>query len=81
MKIQGDPGPDRITVTFEEGRFNGKRITMDADPIVGGIVLYANTIIGWDGSSSLRLDAQTKNEVVQTIKQELKKYPPSEIVE
>ena len=54
---------------------------MDADPIVGGVVLYANTISGWDGTEHLGMDIQTKNEVVALIKQELKKYPPSEIVD
>jgi len=81
MKIQGNPGPDRITVTFEEGKFKGKSVTMNADPLVGGVALYAKTIKGWDGSEYLGMDAGTKKEVVALIRQELKRYPPSEIVD
>lgn len=81
MKIRGNPGPDRITVTFEEGKFKGKSVTMNADPLVGGVALYAKTIKGWDGSESLGMDAETKKEVVTLIRQELKLYPPSEIVD
>lgn len=80
MKILGNPGPDRITVTFEEGKFKGKSVTMDAELLVGGIALYANTIKGWDGSN-LGMDTETKNEVIALIRQELKHYPQSEIVE
>lgn len=52
MRIQGNPGPGRITVTFEEGKFKGKSVTMDAEPLVGGVALYANTNqrLGWIGS-------------------------------
>ena len=81
MKIQGNPGPDRITVTFEEGKFNGKSLTMDAEPIRGGVVLYANTIKGWDNLPSTSIDFQTKEYVVELIRDELKKFPPSEIVD
>jgi hypothetical protein len=81
MKIRGNPGPDRITVTFEESKFKGKSVTMDADSIVGGAVLYADTIRGWDGTEHLGMDAKTKNEIVVLIKQALKKYPPSEILD
>ncbi|UOO38271.1 hypothetical protein IZU99_03170 [Oscillospiraceae bacterium CM] len=81
MKIRGNPGPDRITVTFEEGKFMGKSITMNAEPLVGGVALYAKTIKGWDGSEYLEIDAKTKKEVITLIRQELKRYPPSEIVE
>ena len=81
MKIQGNPGPDRITVTFEEGRFKGKSVTMNADPLVGGIALYANTIKGWDGSEYMGMDAETRKDVVTLIRNELKRYPPSEIID
>lgn len=81
MKIIGNPGPDRITITFEEGKFKGKSITMDADQLVGGVALYANTIKGWDGLEYLGIDDETKKEVVELIRQELKKYPASEIVD
>jgi hypothetical protein len=80
MKIQGNPGPDRITITFEEGKFKGKSITMDAEPLVGGVALYANSMKGWDGTEYLAIDVQTKNEVIELIRQELKKYPASEII-
>ena len=81
MKIQGNPGPDRITVTFEEGKYKGKSITMDADQLAGGIALYANTIKGWDGLEYLGMNDETKKEVVELIRQELKNYPPSEIID
>ena len=81
MKIQGNPGPDRITVTFEEGKFKGKSVTMNADPLVGGVALYSKTIKSWDGSGNIGMDAETKREVVALIRQELKRYPPSEIDE
>ncbi len=80
MKIQGNPGPDRITVTFEESKFKGKSVTMDADQIVGGVVLDANSIKGWDGEEHYDMDDQTKTEVIALIKEELKKYPPSTII-
>ncbi len=81
MKIRGNPGPDRITVIFEDGIFKGKSLTMDAEPLVGGVALYANTIKGWDGSEHLGMDAETKKQIVELIRQELKHYPSSEIVE
>lgn len=81
MKIQGNPGPDRITVKFEEGKFEGKSLTMDAEPLVGGVSLYASTIKGWDGSAHIEMDTETKNEVIAFIKEELKRYPPSEIID
>ena len=81
MKIRGNPGPDRITVTFEEGKFRGKSVMMNAEPLVGGVALYAKTIKSWDGSDYLGMDAETKREVIALIRQELKRYPPSEIIE
>ena len=81
MKIRGNPGPDRITVTFEEGKFKGKSVTMNAEPLVGGVALYANTIKGWDDTEYLEMGTETKKEVVALIRQELEHYPPSEIIE
>lgn len=81
MKIKGNPGPDRITITFEEGKYKGKSVTMDADHLIGGVALYANTIKNWDGLEHTEIDEKTKKEIVELIKQELKKYPQSEIVE
>lgn len=80
MKIQGTPGPDKITVTFEDGKFKGKSVTMGAEPIVGGVVLYASTIKRWDGLGTIDLESDTRNEVIQSIRIELKHYPPSEII-
>ena len=81
MKILGNPGPDRIAVTFEEGKFKGKSVTMAADPIVGGVVMYANTINGWDGLEPMEMGIETKNEVITLIRNELRHYPPSEIID
>jgi len=81
MRILGNPGPDRITVTFEEGKYKGKSVTMDAEPLAGGVALYANTIKGWDGPQSLSMDAETRKEVIALIKNELKRYPPSEVID
>ncbi len=81
MRILGNPGPDRITVVFEEGKYKGKSITMDADPLVGGVALYVNTIKGWDGQENLGIELETKREIIEIIRQELRKYPSSEIID
>lgn len=81
MKIKGNPGPGRITVTFEEGKYKDKSVTMDADHLIGGVALYASTIKNWDGLEQTEIDEKSKKEIVELIKQELKKYPQSEIVE
>jgi hypothetical protein len=54
---------------------------MNAEPLVGGVALYAKTIKGWDGSEYFEMNAETKRDVIALIRQELKRYPPSEIVE
>ena len=79
MKIQGTPGPHRIKVTFEEGKFKGKSVIMDAEPLVGGILLYANTIHDWNGGH-IPISPDEKFEIVNLIKNELNKFPPSEII-
>ena len=81
MKILGNPGPDCITVTFEDGEFCGKSVTMKAEPVVGGIVLYSSTFNSWDGQQDNIIDVQTKKRIVEMIQEELKKHPSSEIVE
>jgi len=81
MKILGNPGPNRITVTFEDGAFKGRSVTMDAEPVVGGIVLFASTFKSWDGQQSILIDAQTKKQITELIREELKKHPSSEIVD
>ena len=81
MKIRGKPGPNRITVIFDDGEFKGKSVTMNAEPLVGGVTLYADSIIGWDGQQSNNIEGQTKHRIVELIREELKKYPASEIVD
>lgn len=81
MKILGNPGPNRITVTFEEGAFKGRSVTMDAEPVVGGIVLFANIFKSWDGQQNILIDAQNKKQIIELIREELKKNPLSEVVD
>ena len=54
---------------------------MNADPLVGGIALYASSIKGWDGLEYIDMDVETKKEVIALIKDELRRYPSSELIE
>jgi hypothetical protein len=69
MKYRGNPGPSRISVIFENGEFAGKSVTMDAEPLLNGVALYADTIRCWDGEKDY-IDMDIKKRIVQTIKKE-----------
>ncbi|MCL2321077.1 MAG: hypothetical protein FWC47_03100 [Oscillospiraceae bacterium] len=50
---------------------------MEADPLVGGVALYANTIKCWDGEKDNMIDSETLKKIVKTIRTEFAKYPES----
>lgn len=80
MKLVGNPGPSRITVVFEEGEFRGKSLTINAEPIVGGIVLLANGIKKWDDQQDSNIDEKDKKKIVRMIRKEINKHQKHVII-
>jgi hypothetical protein len=78
VKIHGNPGPGKMTVQFESGKFNGKSITLDAEPISGGVILYSDSIRKWDGENGV-INEDLKKEVIGLIRNKLRQFPPSDI--